>query len=736
MVRVIVLSVLVCASTQVFSQESSETDSPESSPPDSPEEMILDVPDSFQEISPGEPEEDAPELFRVWTDKTGSHVQEARFVRVEDDKVILEGRDGRELSIVLSELSLKDKEYLILWNQAELLEALGDEKVQEVLSEEGIKTQDLRSLIVPEREEPLLIPRVNFKLTSLDKKEVPRAPQEEMKVVIEHLQTIPESARLSQRYLTLYSIPPSLRDRFGRVLSIDLNQLSWSKMITRPEVVPRTDGRILTFNYANYCRNQEDYDRWTSVWERLTLEDPYFLEPWVDPQEALKLREMTGSSGALLRGDWFHRVSMQDDNPATKEVEGYYREFLGLPDNEEDLLKFVKIRKQDILDLGVEEGAIIVNSGEGGAIPVAYNNRRIIRWPTLMTVSGGYFYQTEDVFNSVGAKSFMDNPLPDENVHDGSEKLGSLPNFLMYGYLSGSERDPKNKSRKAVSEVPITLARDNNFDDRVVKNFRSCFVCHTRGINYFVNSFQQLMASGKVDIHTQKPEDVIRLRELYDVDWNERVREDQIRYSNAILLASGMEPREAALAFAELWNFYDVSVAATQAAREFGVAPEGLEGFLTEKGVQSSQGSLLSLLEGLSMKRDTFESRYADAMLLPELRKNLAKGGKPVSELLEAPKVGTVDTFDSAGGDSSPFVGTYVSPTVIAEAPTGTTWSIFRDKNSDGVPDIDRDRRYSSDEMDQMLKDRFVESSDLVWRSDWSEWKPVSEAFPEIFSDE
>ena len=64
----------------------------------------------------------------------------------------------------------------------------------------------------------------------------PRAPEDEYSVVLEDMLTLPESQRLTTRYLSLYAVPPPQRFHHVVVTSFVLNSLSWSNQII---IMPR-----------------------------------------------------------------------------------------------------------------------------------------------------------------------------------------------------------------------------------------------------------------------------------------------------------------------------------------------------------------------------------------------------------------------------------------------------------------------------------------------------------------
>ena len=73
------------------------------------------TPDMETALTDREPQEQPP--FRQWTDKTGKFAVEARFLRLQDGKAVLEKRDGTTIQVAPEQLSAKDQENIQVHEQ-------------------------------------------------------------------------------------------------------------------------------------------------------------------------------------------------------------------------------------------------------------------------------------------------------------------------------------------------------------------------------------------------------------------------------------------------------------------------------------------------------------------------------------------------------------------------------------------------------------------------------------------
>lgn len=453
-------------------------------------------------------------------------------------------------------------------------------------------------------------------------------PESEYKVILNDLQALPPEVRLTTRYLTLYSMPQTYYKKATAVVSGVLNSLSWTQA-SIPELVPNTNGRIIRINISNYARNSSDLKRWHDAWEQAAMSEPYFLVPWVDRNDAIALYNETKSVGPILRADWFVVRSMLEDDPKTKDiVEGFYSKFLGLPKTESELFSMLYIRVKEIADSGSDRAGLTEISGTGSDAPrVANNNRKLVRYPASLTPHGGYLWVSYDTINSSDEnRNYIKNPLSD--FKDGGEYIFSLPNGMQGYYLTARNEKVVNGKKvvdfNQISEVPIAVASDSNFDHHIVKMY-SCTYCHTNGINNFTDIYNELISpkppGGLVAARAAKFEDAQRLKQLFYPDLKSYVLADRQNYANAVKTVSGLSTLEFSQAYKAVIDFYEKPVTSNQAAVEFGTL--NLGNYLTDEIVSTTEGTLLLLRKGQPVHRDKFEAEYHNGKLLQEVKNNV-----------------------------------------------------------------------------------------------------------------
>lgn len=481
-------------------------------------------------------------------------------------------------------------------------------------------------------------------------------------VMLQDILAHSEADRPFLRYLDLTAVYPTQRKALAACTSFALNSLSWSNSIVVPQMVDGSDGRLLRINYAWYCRNAIDLENWFAAWEKMTAHDPYYRQPWVPYDYGTAVSVATGSQGCIMRADWFIFYAMKQDNDKTPDqIEGFYSDFLALPNTEAQLLAFLRVRLDEARELGTDRRGLVVKSGTSSdAPPVAFNNRRVNRAPAVLTPHGGYFYHTQDYNTSVGNENVFTNPLSDDK--DGGEYLWSQPNFLQGYYLTAAvlEADGKTpvlengKPKYAqVSEVPIDIA-SSNFSHKRVK-YDTCTHCHVRGVNTYKDSLEETLLrlsepGGAVQLTESKIGEIMTANQLFAGDVKSFVLADQLNYSMAVQRATGMDVD----AFAETWKqqleSYELALSPRKAAWEFGTA--NIQTYLADAVVSTTEGSLLALIKAgfdeQVIHRDTFEAQFQNGKLLNQVKTNVASGigptiavPVPATVIVETPPVVT-----------------------------------------------------------------------------------------------
>lgn len=400
-------------------------------------------------------------------------------------------------------------------------------------------------------------------------------PQEQTAKALKHLQLLgqdPEVARGERaltgiRFFTLYSVPPEYRWDCLNALNLTLNSLSFNPDTIPAQPVPDSEGLL-------YWVHLDDY-LWTDeAWEKVSVEDPFFREPWIDHDTAAALRLTAGN--AILRADWFiNRVS--DTNISNSYYDLLFAS-VAIERKEGDQL--VTVKGQPPADLGElhrllhvdVEAASKFGSDRGVLVPsgtseVAYHNRILWRVP----ISSGYYWQTFDVKEAVGKKNFVEFRFPEE--WDGSEIIYSLPNGLQ-GYLLASG------DGKRVEKGPADLVRDTitplSKHSPEVRTWQSCVACHTAGLRPASDNLSESLQKG-LELYEKTKNNAVRTRLFYRGDQELYFEDDQKKYAVAVKRACGVEPEEASRNYITAVTRYRDLVTVDQAALECGVSREQLK---------------------------------------------------------------------------------------------------------------------------------------------------------------
>lgn len=408
------------------------------------------------------------------------------------------------------------------------------------------------------------------------------------------------SAWPQTRYVTLYNIPQAQREELAAVLSLVINSVSRSAVIARPEPVPNSEGRLWRLQLDRYALPPD-------VWEGLVAEEPYWhlrtevLDPrsaqrrevvtdggWVGLEAAARLRSMTGSAGALARGDWL--IAKLATPPH------YYR-FAGVPETEREFLSELGIDRTAIRRLRADEGSNLIHSG------ITYKLRRIVR---RQGPAGGA-WQTYDVERNTPERDPLRNPFDFD--YDAGEHIARRPNglhvFALYD-RAGQRQD----------EVPARIARDHadRLGPSVVVPLLSCVRCHVEeGLRGFDNDQRRLLAGG-VELYAERPQDAERLTAFYETNLGKKLTRDREDYAEAVAAAcGGREPREMAAALGAAYDAYaHALVDRATAARELGLTDAEFVRWMRA----ARDPVLLGLVADIAMQRQQWEAAYSEAALL------------------------------------------------------------------------------------------------------------------------
>ena len=459
----------------------------------------------------------------------------------------------------------------------------------------------------------------------------PLGPNDMLRAAVHDLETsVAPSERYGTRYATLHHLPEAERSRAGDVLSWVLNSVSRAAVIICPEAVPGTHDALWRIRYA-------DYELPPEVWEQLAARDPYFhvrtrvlvpgsgfqvqdlerrkptrngssstLNPeprtlnehevftdggWLDLAAGARLRELTGSGGAVLRGD--HLIAQA----ATTLDGGVYYALAGVPETEDQFFAALGLDVATIGELQADAGANLFRS------LVTFKPRRVVRRQGPL----GGAWHTYDTAAATPERDPIRNPL--DFVYDAGEHIAAKRNGLhVYALFDAAGRRQ--------STVPDVIAKDASdpHGAGIVVPMISCVRCHVEdGLRPVADDQRRLLAAG-IELFTAERRDAQRLAAFYFADLDKQLRRDREDYAEAVGAATGgMTGAEATAALAQVVDDYAFRlVDLAHAAAELGTSADALRAALRN----SHDPILLALSVGVAVDRKQWEASFAEAAVL------------------------------------------------------------------------------------------------------------------------
>lgn len=450
----------------------------------------------------------------------------------------------------------------------------------------------------------------------------------------------PPQDRLALRYLSLYAVEPDRRDEVAAAASYLLNALGRGRAIELPSRVEGERGTLLRIDLRRYAPTADDAREWAAAWEQIAIADPYWhlrtevlaaspsgasvmtagsraamrtaapRQPrailkrqtvtvdggWVGLENAVQLRALTGSVGALLRADQFVAVAS---------VPPRYYDFAGVEKTEAAFLRSLGIDPGRIERLRANAGANLIVSG------VTRKPRRVV-W---QQGPFGGAYSTLDTLQVDAARDPFRRPVSVgglEMEFDASEWFALRGNGLWITALF-------DRAGKRQESVPDRIAKDDSdpHGPGIVEPLLSCIRCHVEGgLRPFRDDQTRLLAEG-IELRGFDRSVVRRAAEFYDEPRLQRqMAFDRETYSQAVQRATaGMRPPDLADALARtVREFAYLPVTPAQAARELGLAPDQLSPALST----SRDPIVLLVARGGEVLRGQWESSFAEGAVLAE----------------------------------------------------------------------------------------------------------------------
>ena len=331
---------------------------------------------------------------------------------------------------------------------------------------------------------------------------------------------------------------------------------------------------------------------WTpQIFEIISAQDPYFVEPLIDHQIYTYTRLIAGN--VIFRADWFitHAMdAMQQLDEGENEII-YYR-LLYDDKAPKTLAEFHALWSIDINKirevLKVERGAV-VDTGKSG---VSRHNRRILGART----ETGYYWSTQDS----KVLDYVENIF--EEKKDAGEIISSHRNGLQVYLLVNA-----NDERVDFADNALVIDHSDPSDVRV-RTAKSCIICHSGGINPVEDEIQNLIING-IKLYADK-ETELRIKQFYLRDLNKQITADNLLYEEAVRLCNDLDGNDNMLVYRAIYDWYISEVTLEQAAREFGLSIEELK----KGAVETVSGRIAALIQyGKPIPRQIWEQRQNGA---------------------------------------------------------------------------------------------------------------------------
>jgi uncharacterized protein (TIGR03000 family) len=492
--------------------------------------------------------------------------------------------------------------------------------------------------------------------------EIVYTPDSSVQFALADLAGIPEDAQPHIRYLALYHVPRQERQPLAQTVSFVVNSLSTRKKIQIPFFAAGGDMTVIRINLRDYDIDPKDWDdvarkgsgptpqpepyfhafaeqvvpgqeaerevkktrkvqKTRKVWRydqryggQIQVEEAYEAEeeytvkekvpgqpskgkvlkdaPWLNPAAVARLKELTRSEFPVSRADWW--VANAIIPPA------YYR-LLRLGDKDGDFEKLVGADEKVAARVRGQDKGVVLQS------TVARHNRTLTR---SFAGTGGYYWVSHDSLSSVDERQYAINLLNEK--FDATEVIASLPNKLQAYFLTDGQG-------KRLDFANPDIAVDNTAVDRIVRNGRSCMVCHVDGIRPIHDEVRKitemLRDADRVRLLVPDYKDYERISDLFSSNLDEQVILDQNLYGRAVGLATGLTPAKNA---AQLSRFYDLYVE-TLLTKEAAASECGLTLDEFDRLVKLSNDNVVLGLTRQPIRpvrRDQWERSYQEFMLL------------------------------------------------------------------------------------------------------------------------
>lgn len=328
-------------------------------------------------------------------------------------------------------------------------------------------------------------------------------------------------------------------------------------------------------------------------------------DDWLHALQRYPYQKVTSASPLLVRADWFI-VAATD----CQESDTYYRLLFGgknIPETRDDFLKLLDVSTTAGLDEKSYNFGII--EGRSGV------SKQLVRWIENRPVQRGYAWGTRDVLALKTDKDPLEH-LDGEFKHDGEEWIiGVMKRSLTSGQVGMLQLYLlSNGEGKRVDRAPVDLVEDaTRFRGYAeIRNAGSCIQCHETGLNSFTkHDFRDLVGSG-VETYTKEKDKQQAIEAFHLADLSREVERNNEDFSSGVLMATGVEPKEAVACYKRSVEGYDDELTLVGAANELYVAPATLKAALAKQSLNGNNlgARVAALAHGGTITRKAWEQRY------------------------------------------------------------------------------------------------------------------------------
>lgn len=446
-----------------------------------------------------------------------------------------------------------------------------------------------------------------------------QTPAEAAALAAADVRTLPAEVQPTVRYLWLANTPAEETGTLTILLQGHANQLSREPDLVPLAVVPNSGGQVLRLSLLDYGwdaktwddMQQTDYVFYATVKRVVIWPGGFWPEygahfeagryatkaaerttaPWLARTEAAQkavgsLVEATQAKAPIVHAlHWFQTTAAAADGRKPS-----YYDMLGVKDEKTfQALIGVDLGRDKKFSREVLESVAI--SG------VTQEPRGLERTDKI----GGAYWRSYDVGR--GKATEKSNPLrifgTDKDgkpvlQYDASEQFGHLPNGLWATGLF----DAKGESQAAAPDNIASDSRSVSNDRRIHVNV-SCVRCHDDGgmkpIDGWVRS---VFTPPPLVLQAADPKAAQRLRQQYHRALEPLLAGDRQRYAASLMAITGLEPKDYAKAYGELWTAtIETPFDLVRAARDLGCTAERLKASLAWQ--QRSKGTIDTVLSSL-----------------------------------------------------------------------------------------------------------------------------------------